>query len=243
MSNYKQLVEPNRSVVGRIYLCLKYVDDVFGVPAQGMCPSDGSHQFSARDMWDVVAGKHTERTMPNAAVPVFFSWQGVVDGVFKDWGHVVWYDPNDGTFTSSPMDYASDWKIFKSIQEVERFLGAAYLGWSECLGRPGHGERRLVELVAEAAPEPSPTPAAESYGERVAQDGTMRVDVDGLNVRRSPSLSGEVVASYSKGQTFRYDSYVDAEGYRWVSYVGRSGNRNYVARRKLDGSEVFGECY
>ena len=79
-------------------------------------------------------------------------------------------------------------------------------------------------------------------GERIAQIGTFTSSVDNLNVRRSPSLSGQVVAQYNKGESVKYDSYIDSEGYRWISYIGKSGNRNYVARKKLDNSEIFGTC-
>ena len=77
---------------------------------------------------------------------------------------------------------------------------------------------------------------------RIAQNGTFTASVNNLNVRRSPSLSGQVVAQYNKGENVKYDSYIDNEGYRWISYVGKSGNRNYVARRKLDNSQIFGTC-
>ena len=77
---------------------------------------------------------------------------------------------------------------------------------------------------------------------RVAQNGTFTSCVDNLNVRRSPSLNGQVVAQYNKGESVKYDSYIDNEGYRWISYIGKSGNRNYIARRKLDNSEIFGTC-
>lgn len=83
---------------------------------------------------------------------------------------------------------------------------------------------------------------ADRSGNRIAQNGTFTASVNNLNVRRSPSLSGKVVAQYSKGESVKYDSYIDNEGYRWISYVGRSGNRNYIARRKLDNSQVFGTC-
>ena len=77
---------------------------------------------------------------------------------------------------------------------------------------------------------------------RIAQNGTFTANVNNLNVRRSPSLNGQVVAQYNKGESVKYDSYIDNEGYRWISYVGKSGNRNYIARRKLDNSQVFGTC-
>ena len=83
---------------------------------------------------------------------------------------------------------------------------------------------------------------ADRSGNRIAQNGTFTASVNNLNVRRSPSLRGQVVAQYSKGESVKYDSYIDNEGYRWISYVGKSGNRNYIARRKLDNSQVFGTC-
>jgi hypothetical protein len=83
---------------------------------------------------------------------------------------------------------------------------------------------------------------ADRSGNRIAQNGTFTASVNNLNVRRSPSLSGQVVAQYDKGESVKYDSYIDSEGYRWISYVGKSGNRNYIARRKLDNSQVFGTC-
>lgn len=79
-------------------------------------------------------------------------------------------------------------------------------------------------------------------GKRIAQNAVFTSSVNNLNVRRSPSLNGQIVAQYNKGQSVKYDSYIDNEGYRWISYIGKSGNRNYIARRKLDNSEIFGTC-
>lgn len=79
-------------------------------------------------------------------------------------------------------------------------------------------------------------------GGRVAQNGTYRATAN-MKIRRSPSLSGDVAGTFTKGSTQHYDSYIDAGGYRWVSWIGASGNRNYVARRNLQTGEVYGECY
>jgi len=76
----------------------------------------------------------------------------------------------------------------------------------------------------------------------VAQNGTYQANGT-INVRSAPSTSASVVATYSAGQTFTYDSYVDSEGTRWVSYVSYSGERRYVARRTLDWSVVYGNAY
>jgi len=83
---------------------------------------------------------------------------------------------------------------------------------------------------------------AASSGKLVKQSGTWEA-LTTVNVRATPSLKGKVVAHYSKGQTARYDGYVDADGIRWCSYIGASGKRRYVARRKLDGSATYAKAY
>lgn len=55
------------------------------------------------------------------------------------------------------------------------------------------------------------------------------------NVRSAPNTRAEVVAQYGVGQSIRYDSVYECDGYRWISYVGGSGKRRYVACRRLSG--------
>lgn len=55
------------------------------------------------------------------------------------------------------------------------------------------------------------------------------------NVRSAPSLSAPVVAQYKPGQRINYDQVWEADGYRWISYISNSGQRRYVAYRKLTG--------
>ncbi|WP_071131381.1 N-acetylmuramoyl-L-alanine amidase [Enterococcus timonensis] len=49
------------------------------------------------------------------------------------------------------------------------------------------------------------------------------------NIRSNASTGSSVVGLYSKGQSVIYDSKVTAGGYVWLSYIGASGNRRYVA--------------
>lgn len=51
----------------------------------------------------------------------------------------------------------------------------------------------------------------------IAQKGTCTVIVDTLTIREKPSTSSKAVGTYSKGQSVKYDYYVDNEGYRWIS--------------------------
>lgn len=93
----------------------------------------------------------------------------------------------------------------------------------------------------------APLQPCESYfddpiSDRVAQNGKFTVTEEkGVNIRTSPSTSGNRVSGLAKGESVIYDSYIDAEGYRWVSWL-REGVRVYAARRKLDNSEIFGDA-
>ena len=87
-----------------------------------------------------------------------------------------------------------------------------------------------------------PAPAQPVHGGRIAQNGTFSAYIN-RNIRRSPSLTGEVVAVFSAGAKQRYDSYIDAAGFRWVSWIGGSGNRNYVAVKRLSDGKRYGRCY
>ena len=55
------------------------------------------------------------------------------------------------------------------------------------------------------------------------------VEVSALNVRASAGLAGEIVAVYTAGMEINYDGWLDNDGYIWITYIGASGNRRYVA--------------
>lgn len=57
-----------------------------------------------------------------------------------------------------------------------------------------------------------------------------------VNVRADASTDSAIVASYPMGAPINYDSVYEADGYRWISYIGdASGKRRYVAYRRLSG--------
>lgn len=62
------------------------------------------------------------------------------------------------------------------------------------------------------------------------QRGTHVVGVDKLNVRDAPSTSSNVAGSWDGGEIIYYDGYVDNGGYRWLTYIGKSGKRRYAAQ-------------
>ena len=66
------------------------------------------------------------------------------------------------------------------------------------------------------------------------EDATFTIGDSPINVRREPNLNGEIVHVYEPGESVNYDSKGSANGYRWISYVGESGNRNYLAIGQTD---------
>lgn len=51
-----------------------------------------------------------------------------------------------------------------------------------------------------------------------------------INVRDSASTSGNIVASYSSGESVNYDKYlIDQNGYVWIHYISYDGKDRYMA--------------
>ena len=71
---------------------------------------------------------------------------------------------------------------------------------------------------------------------RVDENGKFTVTVPAINVRTKPSISGEIVSSYSEGEVVYYDSYVIKEGFVWISYISYSNERRYMAVGSHDGT-------
>ncbi|HFU3678677.1 TPA: PlySs2 family phage lysin [Streptococcus suis] len=100
------------------------------------------------------------------------------------------------------------------------------------------------QVVHYITPPGTVTQIAPQASRTYAEHGTFTVTVAVLNVRRAPNTSGQVVATYTKGQSFKYDTViVDANGYVWVSYVGGSGKRNYVATGATKDGKRFGDAW
>ena len=60
-----------------------------------------------------------------------------------------------------------------------------------------------------------------------------------VKVRTGPSISAEAVATYNPGETVNYDNIVDNERRKWISYIGRSGNRRYCCAIDSNGEKYI----
>lgn len=93
------------------------------------------------------------------------------------------------------------------------------------------------KMTGTASAPPTVQPAESSAN---VLQGAYRVAVDKLNVRDQPSLSGNVVATYSSGQTVNLDHWgTVVDGYIWGRYTAYSGAIRYVALAPADKSTWY----
>lgn len=111
-------------------------------------------------------------------------------------------------------------------------------------GTRGYNQAQQIVNLDQWVNFSEPAPASGLPAGVVPQQGTYHINVNGLRVRSTPEIRADnVVARYDAGQQVNnYQGYIDANGYRWVVYKGKSGNWRYIARRSLDGKQVFGYC-
>lgn len=64
--------------------------------------------------------------------------------------------------------------------------------------------------------------------------------INGINIRSFPSTSSQIVGSYSKGESVIYDEIINNGQYMWISWIGQSGNRRYMAIKNLKNNEFYG---
>jgi hypothetical protein len=117
---WKQLVAPRLDVSEQAGWCLRFVQSVYNAPAK---------YDSAHNSWLGTKDKHTDRSMPNVSVPVWFDYWATLDSSGnKNWGHVVAWIPSSGFLSSPGSGVGSRW--FSSIEAVEAYFKAKFVGWS-----------------------------------------------------------------------------------------------------------------
>ena len=76
---------------------------------------------------------------------------------------------------------------------------------------------------------PAPAKPSGNTGKLIPQVATFTVKVSALNVRSGHTVKDKVTGVVGEGYTITYDSYIDDGGYIWISYIGFSGNRLFMA--------------
>lgn len=148
---------------------------------------------------------------------LWLAWYGASETSAKNYGCQIWQYSEGGSIpgigtNSVDMNYE-----YRGFRQAIRESGLNHLDGSTPVSRPS--ELKLV-----------------------SQSGTCTVVVDELMIREKPSINSDAVGSYSRGESVNYDYYVDNEGYRWISWIGGSGKRRYMAVRVLATNKKYGNC-
>ena len=98
--------------------------------------------------------------------------------------------------------------------------------------RPRYGGSSSLDI----APAKTPTPQKASDKKLVKNEKWHCITQAACHVRADASTNSAIVATYPMGAMINYDSVYEADGYRWISYVGNSGKRRYVAYRRTSGN-------
>lgn len=129
---YESLRPCNPKVPGASGQCLKYVRQTFAI---------ASLWTWAWTAWLKAKYKHRDRNLPNVPCAVWFSYRVVQ-------GHVVTYVPKQGFYSVTKYGV----RRFKTIEEVENFIGCKFVGWTED-----------INGVRVCQPKPAPKPVKLYY--------------------------------------------------------------------------------
>lgn len=99
------------------------------------------------------------------------------------------------------------------------------------------GTRRYIPIeVVRSAEKPNEQPVV-MQKDTIPSSGTYNFK-ERSSVLAEPKKSSTELAYYSAGQSVFYDKLLDADGYKWISYIAGSGNRRYVPIQKLDSEKA-----
>ncbi|WP_159796819.1 glucosaminidase domain-containing protein [Streptococcus halichoeri] len=184
---------------------------------------------NAADLLDSASAQGWEvHHMPTDANPragAFFVMNAWFDGV--NYGHTgLVYEDSDG-YTMKTIEQNIDGNADALyVGGPARFNARDFTNVAGWFYPPYQGD--TVTQTISTEPQNSDTIV------EMQKSGTFTLDVAEINIRRWPSLASEVVGSYKQGDTVSFDSEGYANGYWWISYVGGSGKRNYLAIGQTD---------
>ncbi|WP_024615960.1 GH25 family lysozyme [Clostridium sp. Ade.TY] len=150
---------------------------------------------------------------------LWLAWYGATEIQAKKYGCQMWQFTESGSIPGIGTNSVDINYDYRNFEKAIRDKGLNRLDNSKPVSRPSKTSYKLVP-----------------------QTGTCTIVVNKLNIREEPSTDSDIVGAYYEDEQVSYDYYVDNEGYRWISWIGASGKRRYMAVRVLETNKKYGNC-
>ncbi|MEQ9764490.1 SH3 domain-containing protein [Streptococcus sp. ZJ99] len=138
---------------------------------------------------------------------------------------------------NEPKQDAAEIAFYDKGQSVhyDKTLEADGYKWISYIS--GSGMRRYIPIsplqkTATVATPAVETPAPKPVSKALASNGTYHF-TSRSSIKNEPKQDAAEIAFYDKGQSVHYDKTLEADGYKWISYISGSGMRRYIAVEKL----------
>jgi hypothetical protein len=140
-------------------------------------------------------------------------------------GHTGMFYKKNGIVHSN---YTNDGISYNDISTIDYYLDRQR-SWNERYFRPRYPGNSKPSVS-------KPKVTTDGKGKRKIKDENWQAYTQcAVNVRSDASTNSAIVATYPMGAKINYDSVYEGDGYRWISYISWSGERRYVAYRRLSG--------
>ena len=140
-------------------------------------------------------------------------------------GHTGMFYKKDGIVHSN---YTNDGISYNDIDTIDYYLDRQR-SWNERYFRPRYPGSSKPSVS-------KPETTSNGKGKKFIKNESWHAYTQcAVNVRSDASTNSAIVATYPMGSRINYDSVYEADGYRWISYISWSGQRRYVAYRRLSG--------
>lgn len=150
--------------------------------------------------------------------------------VNNDWRRVAQIGKSLG------FEWGGDWTSFKDYPHLQ-MTGGYTLAQLRNGAKP-----KLTSKVNNPTPAPAPQPSNSVAGAKlVKNENAFFLATENIKVRNAPSVTAKHTGTLPKGSSINYKKVYEGNGYRWLQYVGNSGNVLYLPYRESgSGKEQWG---
>ncbi|EFR45140.1 CHAP domain-containing protein [Streptococcus pseudoporcinus] len=174
--------------------------------------------YGNADSWGHVARRKGYQVDSNPQVGSVAWFDKGVNLSHRDYGHVAWVAEVKGNLvTLEEYNYNAGQGPEKyHRREILRQEASGYIHFKDLINNSSNTSISQLSRQLKL-----PSKGSYTFSQRRA-------------VKAHPSLNSSDLVYYEKGNIVHYDKVLEVDGYRWLSYIGGSGNRRYVAIEKLE---------